>query len=498
MKHIAVAMLAVVPLHSASAAAGSSPEARNVLLIMIDDMNDWVGVLGGNEQARTPNIDELASQGMLFSNAHTVSPACLPSRTALLTGVSPFVSGVYDQSGDWRDVAALQEVPTLPEYFRESGYASYGAGKIFHAHTFSSGGLPGQQDADSWDGFYPSFERQLPDEVRPLDAPLNGNPLLVEEGEDGTTTVRWLHTGFDWSGMVVEDFAMGDGQVVKWVEKQLQADSDVPTFLAAGIYRPHLPWYVPQEYFDLYPLESIQLPTVNLADLKDIPDSAPFQGSRGTEMGPTDQHEWVQENDLWREAVQGYLASISFADAMVGRIVSALKNSGKAENTIVVLVSDHGYHLGEKQRWRKMTLWEESTRVPLIVVAPGLTTPGSTSAEAVSLLDVYPTLVDLAGLAMPDHLDGESLLPLLSEPGASRDTPAITVWGYGNYAVRDDRYRYIRYEDGSEELYDHEADPDEWFNLAEDEDRSGIKRALAGYIPSNPAPSYTADLVEAD
>src|SRR5690606_4020522 len=333
-KAVVISLLAAVLLYSPSVSARSSSEVPDVLLIVIDDLNDWVGVLGGNGQARTPNIDELASQGMLFTNAHTVSPACLPSRTAFLTGVSPFVSGVYDQSGDWRDVAGLQELPTLPEYFRKSGYASYGAGKIFHAHTFRSVGLSGQQDANSWDYFYPSLDRQLPDEVRPLDAPLNGNPLLVEEAEDGTKSVRWLHTGFDWSRMVAEDFAMGDGQVVEWVEEQLQADPDEPRFLAAGIYRPHLPWYVPGKYFDLYPLESIQLPTVNGDDLEDIPDSAPFQGSPGTELGPTDQHEWVQQNELWREAMQGYLASISFADAMVGRIISALKKSGKSESTI--------------------------------------------------------------------------------------------------------------------------------------------------------------------
>lgn len=467
-------------------------ERPDVLFIVVDDLNDWVGVLGGNPQAQTPNIDSLAARGMTFTNAHAVSTACLPSRTAMLTGVSPFTSGVYDQSGDWRDVEMLQNVPTLPQHFRESGYVTTGAGKIFHAHTYRSIGLSGQQDVDAWDAFYPSLERQLPDELRPLDAPVNGNPLVVEATEGGSIDVRWLHTGFDWSAVVADDRAMGDGQVTAWIEEQLLATSAGPRFIAAGIYKPHLPWYVPPAYFDLYPLESVAVPDVPDDDLDDVPEAAPFQGRPGGPSEPTEQHEWVVSNDLWQGAVRGYLASISFADAMVGRIIAALERSGRADDTIVVLTSDHGFHLGEKKRWRKMTLWEESTRVPLIIVSPGTTRPGSTSSEAVSLLDVYPTLVELAGLDAPAHLDGESLLPLLRDPGAKRDRPAISVWGYGNYAVRDERYRYIRYADGSEELYDHETDPNEWTNLAEDDAYRKVKADLARFIPEAAAESYTA------
>ena len=479
-----------MPGHPDALAEEPQPD---VLLIMIDDMNDWVGVLGGNSQAITPNIDALAARGMVFTNAHAVSTACLPSRTAMLTGVSPFISGVYDQTGDWRDVEALQELPTLPQYFREAGYDTSGAGKIFHAHTYREYGFSGQQDADAWDRFYPSFERQLPDEVKPPSPPTNGNPLVVEATEGAEITVRYQHIGFDWSPVIAEDDAMGDGQVVSWIERQLSSPANGPRFIAAGIYRPHLPWYVPPAYFDMHPVDSIRIPDVKEDDLDDVPSAAPFQDSPGSQLKPTEQHDWVLKNDLWAEAIQGYLASMSFADAMVGRIVKALDGSGRADRTIVVLVSDHGFHLGEKGRWRKMTLWEESTRVPLIIVAPGVTSPGSQSAEAVSLLDIFPTIAELAGLDAPGHADGQSLIPLLADAGAMRAEPAISVWGRGNTAVRDDRYRLIRYVDGSEELYDHDVDPNEWTNLADDERYDSVRKRLAEYIPDEMAPSYTGE-----
>jgi len=463
-------------------------EKPDILFIAIDDMNDWVGVLGGHEQTKTPNIDRLASQGMVFTNAHTVATSCLPSRTAVLTGVSPFKSGVYNQSGDWREVEALQGLATLPEFFREAGYRVVGAGKIFHAHTYSVEGYPGLQDNDSWDEFYPSFERQLPDELRPPGAPTNGNPFIFNPtgkfpGPD------WLFTGFDFSPLVAEDNAIGDGQVVGWMESQILKESDQPRFFAIGLYRPHLPWYVPEKYFAMHPLEEIRLPEVKEDDLADVPDSAPFQGDRLAALGPTSQNDWVIKNDLWARAVQGYLASLSFADAMVGRILDALDKSGRADRTIVILWSDHGFHLGEKQRWRKQTLWEESTRVPLVLRAPGSTAAGSVSAEAVSLLDIYPTLVDLAHLQAPQHLDGLSLLPLVKNPAATRDEPALTVWDFGNVSVRDEHYRFIQYADGAQELYDHEADPNEWNNIVLDRSSEEISNRLSSFIPPDAAPS---------
>ncbi|MBN1237852.1 MAG: sulfatase, partial [Gammaproteobacteria bacterium] len=348
------------------------------------------------------------------------------------------------------------------------GYRTLGAGKIFHAHTFGPGGFAGLNDTSAWDAFYPSLDRQLPDELGPPLRPANGNPLMA---------------GFDWSGLVAEDDAIGDGQVVSWVERQLRAETGTPRFVAAGIFRPHLPWYVPRQYFDMYPLDSVQLPAAPADDLDDVPEVARAGTYQSREL-----HEWVVEQQVWREAVQGYLASISFADAMVGRLLDALEESGRADRTIIVLFGDHGFHLGEKQRWRKMTLWEESTHVPLIVVAPGVTQPGSSSGEAVSLMDLYPTLAELAGLDVPAHVEAESLTPLLRDPGAVREAPAVITYGYDNHAIRDERYRYIRYADGSEELYDHRNDPNEWHNLAGGRGSDAVIARLARYLPDRNAP----------
>jgi arylsulfatase A-like enzyme len=440
-------------------------ERPDILFIAVDDLNDWVGVLGGHPQAKTPNIDRLAARGMTFMNAHSPSALCNPSRTALLTGLRPSTTGVYGNGADWRTMDRFNGIATLPRYFRDSGYRTFGAGKIFHAHTFGPDGFFGLNDPDAWDAFYPSITRQLPDEVRPYARPANGNPLF---------------NGFDWSAVVAEDAATGDGQVVSWVERQLTAETGTPRFVAAGIYRPHLPWYVPQKYFDMHPLASVELPATIENDLDDLPPAGRAGSFQSTQL-----HEWILEDPpRWKEGVQGYLASISFADAMVGRLIDALDRSDRADRTIIVLWGDHGFHLGEKARWRKMTLWEESTHVPLIVVAPGVTTPGAKTTAAVSLMDIYPTLTELAGLATPSHVEGMSLVPLLDDPTTRRNEPAVTTYGYRNHAVRTERYRYIQYADGSEELYDHQVDPHEWTNLAGNADFAPLKTELAGWLPS--------------
>ena len=463
-------LLLMLPLVVGTEGIPSSQEPGHpdVVFIAIDDLNDWVGVLGGHPQARTPNIDRLADRGMVFTNAHAVSTSCNPSRTALLTGLRPSSTGVYTNGRDWRSVQRLQGIPTLPRHFRDEGYRTFGAGKIFHAHTYYPQGFFGLNDPDAWEAFYPSIGRQLPDEVGPPIRPANQNPGYL---------------GFDWAPVITDDAAMGDGQVVSWAERQLAASSGDPRFLAVGIYRPHLPWYVPQAYLDLHPLEEIELPTTLATDLDDVPEIA-----WPAPLNSRETHRWVVEENLWEEAVQGYLASISFADAMVGRLIDALDRSGRAEETIIVLWSDHGFHLGEKQRWRKWTLWEEVSRVPLIIVAPGVTTPGSRTAKPVSLLDVYPTLTELAGISIPEHLEGTSLGPLLRDPDAEWDHAAVTTNGYREHAVRGDRYRYIHHADDSEELYDLETDPNEWKNLAADSAFGEVKRRLAEWLPKVDVP----------
>ncbi len=435
----------------------------DVLFIAVDDLNDWVGVLGGHPQGKTPNIDAFSRDGMLFTNAHAAAPGCNPSRASLMTGVRPSTSGVYANGQDWRKVAALKNVATIPRHFRNHGYDARGGGKIFHAHTISPAGFSGYNDPNGWDEFYPSMTRQLPAEVRPHSWPIHG--------------ARQFYSGqFDWSPVAVEDWAMGDSQVVTWAENELARKSAKPRFLAVGIYRPHLPWYVPQKYFDMHPLDRIELPKVLENDLDDLPEA----GKRFLRRG---WHQFVVDNKQWKAAVQGYLASMSFADEMVGRLMSALKRSGRENETIVVLWSDHGYHLGVKEHWEKFALWEQTTRVPLIVRAPGVTKAGSRSDEAVSLLDLYPTLCELAGLPQPDQLEGHSLVPLLERRTTEWDHVAVSTHRHNNHAVRDRRYRYIRYADGSEELYDHQSDPLEWNNIAAHESMTNVIARLRQRLP---------------
>ena len=461
---------------AAQAPGASEPSERpDVLFIIVDDLNDWVGALDGHPQTRTPNINELAQRGMLFTNAHTPGAACLPARTAMLTGLTAFSSGIYTQRGDWRTNPRLDGLATLPRHFRDSDYLTQGAGKLFHAHTYSADGFVGQQDVTAWDAYYPSLQRQLPDEVQP--------PRGQTDGDAVGNGVRT--GGFDFYPTVTEDFAMADGQVARWIGQQLEAATG-PRYISAGIFRPHLPWYVPQKYFDMHPLDEVELPPYLETDHDDIPDSALLSRAEATNTPETIG--WLSDaasgHLKWRQAVQGYLASVSFADARVGEILGALDRSGRADNTIIVFMSDHGWHPGEKERWAKMTLWEETTRVPFIIVGPGVTTPGSSTDEAVSTQSVYATLTELAGLETPAHVEGSSLVPLLRDPGMAWDDVAITTFGdYGNFTVRDDRYRYIVYADGQEELYDHGRDPNEWRNLADDPRYATIKAGLIARIP---------------
>ncbi|MDP6443590.1 MAG: sulfatase, partial [Pirellulaceae bacterium] len=295
---------------------------------------------------------------------------------------------------------------------------------------------------------------------------------------------------FDWGPFDKADLEMGDGRMVAWAKRFLRQRHDKPFFLATGVFRPHLPWYAPREYFELYPLDEIALPEVPPDDLADVPPAgrkiAEYRG---------DEWKYVRDQQRWREAVQAYLASISFADALVGQLLRALDESPYAENTIVVLWSDHGWHLGEKHHWHKFTLWEEATRVPLIIAAPGVTTRGSRTSQPVGLIDLYPTLVDLCDLPANNRLDGVSLSGLLSDSSAKSQRPALTSHGRGSHAVRSQRYRFIRYADGSEELYDHRNDPHEWTNLANRAEHAELKRELAGWIPkeeAKPAPTKRA------
>jgi arylsulfatase A-like enzyme len=454
-----VVFAAVVVLALNTACFADRP---NVLFIAVDDLNDWVNCMGGRAGVHTPNLDQLAERGVLFTNAHCAAPSCNPSRVALMTSVRPSTSGVYNNSADWRKSPRLAKAVTIPEHFRAAGYDVFGGGKIFHALSWIKKGYgKSQNDPRCWDRYFPSMQQPMPDAYWPPEA-------KVEIHSDGYVRWKAIAQGkdpqgrpahyFDYAPVLKPDEVMADHKVIDWAAEQLTHDYDKPFFMAVGLFRPHIPWYAPQKYFDLYPLDEVQLPRILENDLDDC--------RQGSGMVRRKWQQWLVENDQWRSAVQAYLASISFADAQLGRLIQALDKSQYADNTVIVLWSDHGMHIGEKEHWEKFTLWEESTRVPLIVVAPKVNTPHAKCPQPVSLLDVYPTLIDLCDLPPRDDLDGRSLVPQLMDPATVRDEPALTTWGRGNHALRTQQHRYIRYANGAEELYDHNVDPDEFHNLA--------------------------------
>jgi arylsulfatase A-like enzyme len=465
---------AMLQPHSQVSAAGQRP---NVLFISVDDMNDYVGHLGGYAgEIHTPNLDRLAKRGVAFTNAHCPSSVCNPSRTAIMTGLRPSTTGIYNNGQWWRP--HLPDVVTLPEHFRANGYRAIGGGKVLH-HTL------GNNPPDLWDAFFP----QVQDSAWHYDYHYPGQHLAKEdfhwpEGFPLNSFAEEVGRAFDWGGLDKADLETGDGQMVQWAVDLLGKPSETPFFLAAGIYRPHLPWYAPRKYFDLYPLDDIQLPEVKEGDLSDIP---PIGQAMAREK--LSDFELVKEKGQYRQALQGYLASISFADAMVGRILDALDTSDHADNTIVVLWSDHGWQHGEKGAWHKSTLWERATHVPFIIVAPGVTKAGSVCNRPVNLVDIYPTLIELCGLEPKAELDGISLVPLLRDADALWERPSLTTMERGNHTLRSERWRYTRYIDGTEELYDHEADPQEWMNLASQGKYDNVKADLAKWLPDANAPS---------
>lgn len=433
-----------------SGAAFGEKERPNILLISLDDLNDWVGCLGGHPQTLTPNIDRLASEGMLFRNAYTAAPACNPSRTALFTGKAPATSGLYDNLQKFREVMPKETL--MPRHFSNHGYWSAGSGKLLHYII----------DPVSWDDYFPQKETDNPfpktyyPKKRPVSLPRGG---------------PWQYVETDWAALPVDDNTFGgDYAVSEWIGEQLNKKHDKPFYLGCGIYRPHEPWFVPAKYFEPFPLETIQLPPgYRPGDLDDVPPM-------GRRIARNRYFPHILWHGQWRRGVQAYLASIHFADAMVGRVLDALEKGPNADNTIVVLWSDHGWHLGEKEHWQKFAGWRAASRVPLIVKAPkGCrlvpegTKPGSICDRPVSLLDLFATLTDLTGVSAKPGIDGRSLVPLLKDPETDWPHAAITHLGHPqNYAVSTEEWRYLHYRDGSEELYHIAEDPYEWTNRVND------------------------------
>ena len=452
-------------------------EKPNVLFLAVDDMNDWIGCMDTTPSALTPNLDRLASRGVVFTNAHTAGVFCAPSRAAIFTGQFASTTGCYRTSNYFVD---HPEIEPLQVSFSKAGYNTFGAGKLFHHpvgavdvrgwsefflrnQTQREGGWP----LDSWSTETP-FPSPFPSSVYNRDQEITGGLFL------------------EWGSIPNDrEEEMADTIRINWAVDKLNEKHEEPFFLGVGIYAPHFPNYCPEKYFDLYDPKQIPLPPYKPGDLDDLPAKI-----RKMKEARSRIHQKLESLNAVGDAIHGYLACMSYADAMMGRVLDALAASPYADNTVVVLWSDHGYHHGEKGDWGKHTLWERTSNVPFIWAGPGIAS-GRESDVTVSLIDMYPTLVDLCGLAKPHQtLEGESLVIALADPGAATDRDVfLPHMNPGEYAIINRDWRYIRYGDDGEELYDVQADPNEWNNLADEPQHNGLKAQMRKSAPPHFAPA---------
>ncbi len=436
--------------------AADDTTAPDILFIVVDDMNDWISLLDPEAPIETPNLERLAQRGMLFTHAYCVSPACNPSRAATLTGLRPSTTGAYGNKSDWR--GAVPDRKTIMQQFMGAGYDVRGAGKIFHHHL---GGAFHDQES------FNDFRHMLPQKYPPKK--LNGAP-------------KYGSRNTDWGQWPKRDEDSIDFHTASYcIEALGRTASDHPLFLACGIYKPHSPFFAPDSYHKAY--HDIELPARKPDDWSDLPAGANslmrdkqwfWQGMVNVEQ---------KQAGSYQNFIRAYAACAAFADAQIGRVLDALDRSPRRNNTIIVLWSDHGFHLGEKDHIEKFALWEKSNHIPFIVVAPNVTLPGSRCDRPVDMTAIYPTLLELCGLPADVMCDGTSLVPLLRDPKSKWDRPALMTYMRGNHAVRSDRWRYIRYADGSEELYDHDTDQNEWNNLAGNEQFAEILASHREWLP---------------
>ena len=462
-RHVLAIVSAVLCLVLAGARPASGQQGRaanrspNVLLIMADDLNNDLGGYG-HPIVKTPNLDRLAARGVRFDRAYVQFPLCSPSRVSLLTGLAPDTTRVHDLQTDFRTI--LPTVVTLPQAFKRSGYVAARVGKIYHYGNPTQIGTSGLDDPASWDHVV--------------------NPRGIDKDEEAQLTnltpKRGLGSSLSYYASPAPDEEHTDGKVAAETIALLEKYKDRPFFIGAGFYRPHCPFIAPRKYFDSYPLGRIRAPAFRADDLSQVPAAALF----------TTPPNWDVPEEGQREVIRAYYASISFLDANVGRVLDALERLELADHTIVVFVSDHGYLLGERGQWMKQMLFERSAKAPLIIAGPGVSKRGAASHRIVELLDLYPTLTSLAGVEPPEGLHGRSLAPLLANPTASWDHPAITQVRRGSaddrfmgYSIRTDKWRYTEWDNGKRgtELYNEEEDPDERKNLASD---SSQKATIAG------------------
>ena len=428
MKHLYHLLIIVVL--GATPNTFAEKQQMNVLFLIIDDLNTWL--LGDENRYRgkviAPNITKLGKSGIVFQHAYTASPVCAPSRTALWSGMRPWQTGVYQNGVDSRQSKALKKATSLPKLFKQAGYFTASHGKVTHGWDTRSG-----------------FDERTPHRRDPI--PPNAPFLSFTRGEQ------------DWGPTHLTEEEMNDTKYADATIKLLQREHERPFFIACGLFHPHMPWYVPQKYFDMFPLSEVTIPPIKKNDLDDIPTLG-----REITQGKSKFVDQVVAHGLHKEGVQAYLATTAYADAQIGRVLDALDKSPYKNSTLVVLFSDHGFHLGEKNHWQKGTLWEEATNCLLMFRVPGVTRPNLVSQRLVSLQDIYPTLTQLCNVKTPDYVEGRSLLPLLKDPNAKWKSTAITTFSNRYATIRTKSFRYIRYTNAQEEFYDLRSDPNQWTN----------------------------------
>lgn len=462
----------------------------NVLFISIDDLNDWVGAMNGNQQVITPNMDKLFRQGVLFTNAHASQPVCTASRNSLLSGLHPSTSGWYQSTSAMRKTydEVMGDHKMLPQYFKNNGYKTLAVGKVFHQGVSDYK----NRTNDFWDETAPNYK--VPKDLRDrgdgyggtkfYPFPKEGSQIVNHYGEDFAKGHSLCYGALDREDM--PGGKMFDELIAEWAVDKLNEEHEKPFFMAVGFVRPHVPYTAPKEFFDMYNLDEIKIPEVPEDEMQDIPMMGKSIAYGTIKTG--DHYAVMNLSDTyWKELVYGYLACISFVDHELGKVLKALEDSRYAKNTIVVLWSDHGQHLGEKKHWRKQALWEEATQVPLYFKVPGQAGTQLSIDKAVSLLDIYPTLVDLCDLPKAPKLQGNSLAPLIENPTMDWDKPVLINWYYRNYAIRSNNWHYIKYRDGGEELYDSNKDPEEHTNLAGDAQYEQIIADHKKYLPKTEA-----------
>jgi arylsulfatase A-like enzyme len=461
-------------------AAESRP---NILFVAIDDLNDWIGCLGTHPQVRTPNMDALAKRGTLFTEAHCPAPVCGPCRAAVMSGLWPASTGVYSNNASYRK--RLPDAESLPEYLGRHGYRTMGAGKLFHGNSHPEGAfdLYAPSPKTPWPKGAILSSRQKPVyrwkvNGRTIPFPRNGMPA--------DRIWKDTHT-FDWGPLDIPDGDFRDAVNTKWSCERLGEIHDRPFFLGMGFHLPHQPMFAPRRFHEMYPLETVALPPAISDDLADL-----SQAGRDYALLPTTSgtHGSVVRHGQWENAVSSYLATVTFVDHLLGRLLESLKSGPHASNTWIVVWSDHGWHLGEKEHWGKATGWYRATRVPLIIVPPAGAEGferGSICRQPVNLLDLFATVVEMAGLPGKERIAGRSLVPIVKDPraGSSRKH-TVTTFGRGNHAITTRRFRFIQYFDGSAELYDRSADPNEWRNLIADPAHRKTVERLGALLPEEP------------